>query len=164
MATTTTNLSLRKPDLTDQVNVETDLNDNYDIIDGAVGDLQDEMTTKADTSDLDDKADKYPAPVYLTDAATIAVDASLANHFRVTLGGNRTLGNPTNLTDGQKLLFEIIQDGTGSRTLAYGTKYVFGVDVPSPTLSTTFNKVDFMIFVYNGAVDKLYCLGVVKGY
>lgn len=37
MATTTTKLSLRKPDTTDTVNVETDLNDNYDIIDTEMG-------------------------------------------------------------------------------------------------------------------------------
>ena len=43
------------------------------------------------------------AAVTLTDAATIATDASLGNLFRVTLGGNRTLGNPTNPVDGQKV-------------------------------------------------------------
>lgn len=37
MATTTTRLSLRKPDTTDTVNVETDLNDNYDTIDTEMG-------------------------------------------------------------------------------------------------------------------------------
>ena len=39
-------------------------------------------------------------PVTLTDAATIATDANLSNTFTVTLGGNRTLGNPTNMTNG----------------------------------------------------------------
>lgn len=37
MATTTTRLSLRKPATTDTVNVETDLNDNYDTIDANTG-------------------------------------------------------------------------------------------------------------------------------
>lgn len=32
--------------------------------------------------------------VTLTDAATIAVDVSLSTNFQVTLGDNRTLGNP----------------------------------------------------------------------
>src|SRR5512142_3555486 len=35
-----------------------------------------------------------PSVVALTDATTIAVDASLGNDFSVTLGGNRTLGAP----------------------------------------------------------------------
>ena len=34
--------------------------------------------------------------VSLTDAATIAVDMSTGINFTVTIGGNRTLGNPTN--------------------------------------------------------------------
>lgn len=37
MATTTSRLSLRKPDPSDTVNVETDLNDNYDAIDTHMG-------------------------------------------------------------------------------------------------------------------------------
>ena len=40
-------------------------------------------------------------PVALTDGATIAVDMSLGNNFSVTLGGNRSLGDPSNVTAGQ---------------------------------------------------------------
>lgn len=102
--------------------------------------------------------------VALTDASTIAVDASLGNKFRVTLGGNRTLGNPTNATDGQTLTFEIIQDGTGSRTLAYDTKFAFGTDITGATLTTTLNKRDFLTVQYNSTADKFYVVGFVKGY
>jgi hypothetical protein len=105
-----------------------------------------------------------PDPVALSDAANIATDASLGNHFRVTLGGNRTLDNPTNPTDGQKCTWEIIQDGTGSRTLAYGSQFTFGTDVTSPTLTTTASKRDFIGAVYNGTTTKWYVLGVVRGY
>ena len=37
----------------------------------------------------------------LTDAAIIAVDFADSNNFSVTLGGGRTLGNPTNQVAGQ---------------------------------------------------------------
>jgi hypothetical protein len=57
--------------------------------------------------------------VALTDAATIAVDLSLGNNFSVTLGGNRTLGAPTNQTAGQSGVIVVTQDSTGSRTLAW---------------------------------------------
>jgi len=100
----------------------------------------------------------------LTDAATIATDASLGTHFRVTLGGNRTLGEPTNPTDGQKCTWEVIQDGTGSRTLSFNAVFAFGTDVPSPTLTTTANKRDFITAVYNSTADKWYVLAVSKGY
>lgn len=94
--------------------------------------------------------------VALTDGANIAVDASLSNNFKVTLAGNRTLDNPTNLADGQILNFRIKQDGTPPRTLAYGSKYTFpgGTD---PALSTGANDIDFMSCIYDSAEDKLFC-------
>lgn len=76
----------------------------------------------------------YAALQTLTDAATIAVDMSYAN-FSLTLGGNRTLGAPTNLTAGQSGVITVKQDATGSRTLAYAWPYVFPGGAP-PTLST----------------------------
>lgn len=95
------------------------------------------------------------ARVALTDAATIAVDASLSNVFTVTLAGNRTLGQPTNPADGQGLTIFITQDGTGSRTLAYHADWLFpgGTD---PTLSTAAASVDVLSAVYNGATTKWY--------
>lgn len=105
--------------------------------------------------------------VTLTDASTITVDASLFQSGntigRVTLGGNRTLQNPTNSTNGQILNFEIVQDATGSRTLSYDTKYAFTTDVPSPTLSTGANKHDFLSFRYNSTADKWYAQAVNLG-
>lgn len=106
-------------------------------------------------------------PVTLTDAATIAVDASLGNYFRITLGGNRTMGAPTNATDGQKILFEIIQDATGSRTVTWtagAAGFAFGTDVTTPTLTTTANKRDFVGFAYNSVTNLWYCLAVARGY
>lgn len=85
--------------------------------------------------------------VTLTDAATIAMDASLSNNFQVTLAGNRTFGNPTNMTAGQVGSIFINQDGTGSRTLSWSSYWLF----PSgnaPTLSTGANssdRVDYII-------------------
>jgi hypothetical protein len=102
--------------------------------------------------------------VALTDAATIATDASLANHFRVTLGGNRTLGNPTNPTNGQKVVWELIQDATGSRTITLDTNFALGTDISSVTLTTTASKRDFLGAVYNSTSGKWYVIAFVKGY
>lgn len=89
------------------------------------------------------------APVALTDGATISVDASLSNNFSVTLGGNRTLANPTNLTAGMVLNFAIDQDATGSRTLAFGSLYKFaGVN----TLSTAASAKDLISCYYDGTI------------
>ena len=103
-------------------------------------------------------------PVALTDAATIAVDAALSCQFYVTLGGNRTLGNPTGAINGQFLLFEITQDGTGSRTLALDTKFAFGTDITSVTLTTTASKADYLLVRYNSTADKFRVVDFIKGF
>ncbi len=82
----------------------------------------------------------------LTDGATITPDFAVANNFSVTLGGNRTLANPTNLTAGQSGSIFVTQDGTGSRTLAYGSYFDFAGGT-APTLSTTANAVDRIDYV-----------------
>ena len=81
----------------------------------------------------------------LTDGATITPDFALANNFSVTLGGNRTLANPTNLTAGQHGVIVITQDGTGSRTLAYGSYFKFPAGA-APTLTTTASAVDVLAY------------------
>lgn len=81
----------------------------------------------------------------LTDAATITPDFAAANNFSLTIGGNRTLANPTNLTAGQSGVIVITQDGTGSRTLAYGSYWKFSTGT-APTLTTTASAVDTLAY------------------
>jgi hypothetical protein len=92
-----------------------------------------------------------PAVVNLTDAATIAVDASLGNDFRVTIGGNRALGTPANPANGQQIIFQVTQGSGGPFTLSWGTGYEFSADLPQPTLSTTTGQTDLFGFIYNAA-------------
>lgn len=82
----------------------------------------------------------------LTDGATITPDMDDSNNFTVTLGGNRTLANPTNLTAGQSGSIFIVQDGTGSRTLAWGSYWDFAGGT-APTLTTTASAVDRVDYV-----------------
>jgi hypothetical protein len=81
----------------------------------------------------------------LTDGATITPDFSVNNSFSVTLGGNRTLANPTNIVAGQSGVVIITQDGTGSRTLAYGSYWKFSGGT-APTLTTTASAVDLIAY------------------
>jgi len=105
-----------------------------------------------------------PRVVGLTDAATVLVDATSGDIFTVTLGGNRTLGNPTGAVNGQKLLFRIKQDATGGRTLTFDTKYRFGTDITSVVLSTTAGKLDRVGVEYVADVDKFDIIAVTRGY
>lgn len=82
----------------------------------------------------------------LTDAATIAVDFADSNNFSVTLGGNRTLGNPTNQVAGQSGSLFVTQDGTGNRTLSYSSDWEFAGTTP-PNLSTAANAVDRIDYI-----------------
>lgn len=88
----------------------------------------------------------------LTDGATITPDFSLANNFSVTLGGNRTLANPSNLTAGASGAIFISQDGTGSRTLAFGSYWSFSGGT-APTLTTTAAAIDVLVYTVRSSTD-----------
>ena len=81
----------------------------------------------------------------LTDGATITPDFAAGNNYSVTLAGNRTLANPTNLTAGQSGVILVSQDSTGSRTLAFGSYWKFAGGT-APTLTTTASAVDVIAF------------------
>jgi hypothetical protein len=85
------------------------------------------------------------AAVALTDAATIALDMSTFINATVTLGGNRTLGNPTNPKVGQSGWIAITQDGGGSRTLAYASNWEFAAGA-APVLSTAAGTKDVLFY------------------
>ena len=95
------------------------------------------VTSLGETTDTDTLDGPLAATVTtLTDAATIAVDMSTSCNFTVTLGGNRTLSNPTGMVTGQTGSIFIVQDGTGGRTLAYSSNWDFP-NGTAPTLSAT---------------------------
>ena len=86
----------------------------------------------------------------LTDAASITSNFALGNNFLVTIGGNRTLAAPSNAVAGQSGSIYIVQDGTGSRTLAYNAAWQF-VSATVPTLSTGAGDVDMLVYMTRSA-------------
>jgi hypothetical protein len=108
--------------------------------------------------------DTYIAPkvIALTDASTIVVDASLGNDFTVTLGGSRTMGIPSNPHNGQKIEFELTQDGTGSRLITWASGsggYTFGGS-SAPTLNATAAASDVVAFRYSSGAGRWQYLGI----
>lgn len=102
-----------------------------------------------------------PKVVTLTDQATIAIDASLGNDYRVTLGANRTVGAPTNPHDGQPMTVEIT---SASHTLTWSSAaggFSFSPD-SAPVLSTD-GSVDVITFRYNTNKNKWVYLGSKLG-
>lgn len=83
------------------------------------------------------------AQVTLTDATSVASDFAVGNNFNLTIAGNRTLANPTNIVAGQEGRIVVKQDATGTRTLAYGSVWKFPGAV-APVLSTAANATDML--------------------
>ena len=98
------------------------------------------------------------APIALTDGVTITPDFTRRN-FSVTLGGNRTLANPTNQAAGQMGSIRVLQS-TGGHTLSYGTHWRFPGG--APTLSTAAGSVDKIVYEVHasGIIDAV----LIKGF
>ena len=88
----------------------------------------------------------------LVDGATITPNLSDSNNFTVTLGGNRTIANPTNIVAGQTGSIFIVQDGTGSRTLSWGAYWSF-IGGTAPTLSTGAAAIDRVDYICRTTTD-----------
>lgn len=94
--------------------------------------------------------------VALTDGATITPNFAAGQTFEVTLAGNRTLANPTFPSAGMTGTIRITQDGTGTRTLAYGNNWRFpGGAAVGGVLSVAANAVDILRYTVgaDGKID-----------
>jgi len=92
----------------------------------------------------------YNAEVALTDGATPSWNAITQPVAKITIAGNRTIGEASGGVAGAFISLLIIQDGTGSRTMTWNAAYEFASDT-APTLTTTANKGDLFVFRYNGS-------------
>jgi hypothetical protein len=140
------------------------------IVKGAVGAaavgtaLAAVTASPASAATTTESAGLAPAVVNLTDAPTIAVNASLGNDFRVTIAGNRTMGTPTNPANGQQIIFQVTQGSGAPFTLSWGTGYEFSADLPQPTLSTTAGQTDLVGFIYNAAMGTWLLAAFLNGF
>ena len=126
-----------------------------------VAEIADEVGTTVQGFDADtaktDVAQTYTAAqrgtiTTLTDGATVTPDFAASNNYTLTLGGNRTIANPTNLTAGQSGSIFLVQDGTGSRTVSWGSYWDFAGGT-APTLTTTANAVDRIDYVVRSSTS-----------
>ena len=88
----------------------------------------------------------------LTSGATVTPDLNDSNNFTLTLGENLTIANPSNCTAGQSGSIFLVQDGTGSRTAAWGSYWAFAAGT-APTLTTTASAVDRVDYVVRSAAS-----------
>ena len=128
VADPTADRTITLPNATGTVALTSDLS-GYGLLDGA------QTWTKGQRGEI----------TALTDGATITPNFADSNNFSVTLGGNRTLANPTNLVAGQSGCIWITQDGTGGRTLAYGSYWDF-TGGTAPTVTSTASARSCLVY------------------
>lgn len=126
-------------------------NDVYDKIEaiagGAAEATDSEMWTGSSTSTRVSPRRIFTAAAEqtLTDGATVTPDFNAGLNFKWTIGGNRTLANPSNAKSGQSGVIVITQDATGSRVISYGANWKFpGGAAAGGVLSTAANSVDVL--------------------
>jgi hypothetical protein len=106
-----------------------------------------DVTALGETTSSDQLEGRYAVEIAtLTDGATITPDFGANQNFTVTLGGNRTLANPTNIVAGQTGSIFVVQDATGGRTLSFGAYFKFPAGT-APTLSSGANAVDRIDYI-----------------
>jgi hypothetical protein len=105
---------------------------------------------------------QWTSTTTLVDGANIATDCDDGNSFEVVLGGNRILDNPTNLQEGATYVWLVKQDVTGTRTLSFGSSFLWSGGL-APTLTPTTGAVDIITAICkNEGTElipdyKLYC-------
>ena len=84
----------------------------------------------------------------LTSGATVTPDLNDSNNFTLTLDQNLTIANPSNCTAGQSGSIFLVQDGTGSRTAAWGSYWDFAGGT-APTLTAgaggAVDRIDYIV-------------------
>jgi hypothetical protein len=122
------------------------------IITSPTGEVQLTAKTKADVT--------YGS---ITDAGNVSSGTTTfnwatTNRHKVTLTGSSATFAMSNQTTGQTMLLEIVQDGTGSRTVSSWTSITWAGGV-APTLTTTASKRDLIGFYYNGSITIGFIVG-----
>jgi hypothetical protein len=76
----------------------------------------------------------------------VAIDLNSGNNFQLTLTGNTTLQNPSNLVSGQAGILTIIQGSSGN-TMAFGSNWRYpGGSGSVPSLTATSGAVDVLAY------------------
>jgi hypothetical protein len=112
------------------------------------------------------QANPTPAPVTLTDGATVALDAAAGKVFNLTAAGDRTISSPTNAVAGRGIIIAHTASGA-DRTLSLATgsggAFIFGSDITGLT-ATLSGKTDYIGAIYNSTAARWRVVSYVKGF
>lgn len=119
----------------------------------------------AQTNGVQWQSNPTPAPVTLTDGATVSLDASAGKVFKLSAAGDRTILTPTNAVDGRGIVIAHTASGAG-RTLALTTGaggFIFGSDITALS-QTVSGKTDYIGAIYDVTADRWRIVSYVKGF
>ena len=149
--TTLTNKTLTSPKINEDVVMSATATElNYSDL-ATLGTSAASKVLSADANNLS----KITGAIYIEEATltfdvTQDWDVRTSPVAKVTLTNNVTFDAPSNPTTGQFISIVCIQDGTGSRTIAWNAVFEFATDT-APVATTTAAKGDMFNFRYNGA-------------
>lgn len=99
----------------------------------------------------------------LTFNASLTIDFSLANNYKVTQTAGMTVNTPTNLVAGQAGSIFISMDGTGGHSLGWSTAFKFpGQPVQAPANTTTASATDRYDYIVLDATASAEIIHIVQ--
>jgi hypothetical protein len=101
--------------------------------------------------------------VSLVEAAPVSIDVSLGEIFNLELTDSRTLGTPTNPTDGKRMTLRVVVPAGSNRTLTLPAVFRFGDEITAIT-ETVAATTDYIGAIYNGNDARWDVVAYVKGY
>jgi hypothetical protein len=82
------------------------------------------------------------------------------HQFFISLTANITTLNVTGMRDGDEIVVLLKQDATGSRTVGFGTMWLFGGG--APTVTATASKSSILRGFYSAATGKIMATSVLN--
>ncbi len=106
-----------------------------------------------------------PGFVTLTDAATVALDASKGDRFHLSSASGRTIGIPSNPTDFDQITIRLTNTSGGSVTFALttGASGAFKFTDNVTALTATAGKTDLITAIYVLSEARWFVVGYSKG-
>jgi hypothetical protein len=99
----------------------------------------------------------------LTFNASLTIDFSLANNYKVTQTAGMTVNTPTNLVAGQAGSIFISMDGTGGHSLGWSTAFKFpGQPAQAPSNTTTASATDRYDYIVLDATASAEIIHIVQ--
>jgi len=121
------------------------------VVSGPIAQDLNDSATRTGAEELSNKTLVNPRVkrTTLTDATSVTWDLNAGSMASVTIAGNRTISDPSNMREGASYWLFITQDSAGNRTVNWGPSFRWSAG-QAPVLTTTAGRTDVFHFVSDG--------------